>query len=146
MRGLGLDDSYGSYVDLVPAHTLASVNMMSMFGLQRRLRGAIVGHLAAFEMTSSWPCRKYGNGLRRLGFGQDATFYYDEHVEADSVHEQIAGRDLAGALAESEPDLRDDVLWGGAAYLAVEGLAGAQMLQAWQAGRTSLRAPADAAA
>lgn len=139
MRALGLDDTYGAYVDVVPAPTLANVNLMSLFGLHRRLRGAIAGHLAAFEMTSSIPCRKYGNGFRRLGYGEDVTRYFDEHVEADAVHEQIAGRDLAGGLAEAEPQVRDDVLWGAAAYLAVDGLAGAQMLGAWQEGRSALR-------
>lgn len=146
LRAIGLDDGYGAYLDLVPAPTLASTNMMSLFGLHRRLRGAITGHLAAFEMTSSIPCRKYANGFRRLGYGDDVTAYFDEHVEADAVHEQIAGRDLAGALAEAEPQVRDDVLWGAAAYLAVDGLAGARMLEAWQAGRTSLLGPARLAA
>ncbi|GAA2727712.1 hypothetical protein CAE01nite_31900 [Cellulomonas aerilata] len=141
MRALGLDDAYGAYLDRVPALTLASANVLSLFGLHRRLRGAIVGHLAAFEMTSSLPCRRYANGFRRLGYGTDVTFYYDEHVEADAVHEQIAGRDLAGALAELEPAVRDDVLWGAAIYLAVDGRAGAEMLAAWQDGRTSLRSP-----
>ena len=36
MRGLGLNDSYGGYVDAVPAISLASVNMMSLFGLNRQ--------------------------------------------------------------------------------------------------------------
>ena len=63
---------------------------MTLFGLHRRLRGAIAGHLAAFEMTSSLPNRTYGDGFRRLGFGGDVTGYFDEHVEADAVHEQIA--------------------------------------------------------
>lgn len=140
MRGLGLDDSYGSYVDLVPAHTLASVNMMSMFGLQRRLRGAIVGHLAAFEMTSSIPNQLFGNGFRRHGFDADTTWYFDEHVEADAVHEQIAGRDLAGALAEQEPALLDDILFGAAACHTVDGWMGQRILEAWKADRSSLRA------
>ena len=105
MRGLGLDDVYGAYVDAVPAISLAAVNMMSLFGLNRRLRGAIAGHLAIYEMTSSRPNQQYGNGFRRLGFGADVTAYFDEHVEADAVHEQIAGRDLAGGLVEAEPDL-----------------------------------------
>ncbi|WNB86894.1 iron-containing redox enzyme family protein [Cellulomonas sp. ATA003] len=139
MRALGLDDAYGAYLDAVPAPTLASVNVMSLFGLHRRLRGAITGHLAAFEMTSSIPCRRYASGFRRLGYGDDVTRYFDEHVEADAVHEQIAGRDLAGALAQDDPAVRDDVLWGAATYLAVDGLAGAQMLAAWQEGRSSLR-------
>lgn len=146
MRALGLDDAYGAYVDRVPAPTLASVNMMSLFGLHRRLRGAITGHLAAFEMTSSIPCRKYANGFRRHGYGDDVTGYFDEHVEADAVHEQIAGRDLAGALAELEPQVRDDVLWGAAAYLAVDGLAGARMLEDWEQGRSALRGQAPIAA
>ncbi|RYV50849.1 iron-containing redox enzyme family protein [Pengzhenrongella frigida] len=139
MRGLGLDDTYGAYVDLAPALTLASVNMMSMFGLHRRLRGAIAGHLAAFEMTSSIPNRLYGNGFRRHGYGEDVTWYFDEHVEADAVHEQIAGRDLAGKLAEQEPGLHDDVLFGAAACLYVDGLVGSWLVEHWQRDETSLR-------
>ncbi len=141
MRGLGLDDAYGAYVDLVPAHTLASVNMMSMFGLQRRLRGAIVGHLAAFEMTSSIPNQLVGNGFRRHGFDQDTTWYFDEHVEADAVHEQIAARDLAGGLAEQDPALLDDILFGAAACHTVDGWMGQRILDAWKADRSSLREP-----
>jgi hypothetical protein len=139
MRGLGLDDSYGAYVDDVSANTLASFTMMSMFGLNRGLRGAIAGHLAAFEMTSSIPNRFYGNGFRRLGFEEDVTEYYDEHVEADAVHEQIAGRDLAGGLAEQHPELLEDIIFGAEACLYVDGLAGRHMLDSWQAGRSSLR-------
>lgn len=140
MRGTGLDDTYGAYVDSVPATTLASVNMMSMFGLQRRLRGAIVGHLAAFEMTSSIPNRLYGNGFRRLGYDATVTRYFDEHVEADAVHEQIAGRDLAGRLAEQDPALLGDIMFGAAACLTVDGWAASHMLDSWKAGASSLRA------
>ncbi|MFS0704777.1 iron-containing redox enzyme family protein [Cellulomonas sp. 179-A 9B4 NHS] len=142
MRGLRLDDTYGRYVDHVPAATLASANVMSLLGLHRRLRGAVVGHLAAFEMTSSLPNRLYGNGLRRLGHDDEATtWYFDEHVAADAVHEQIAARDLAGNLAEEEPALVDDVLWGAAVCLAVEGWAGAGTIARWEAGESSLRLP-----
>ncbi|WP_210481468.1 iron-containing redox enzyme family protein [Naasia sp. SYSU D00948] len=146
MRGAGLDDTYGRYVDNVPAITLAALNQMSMFGLHRRLRGAIVGHLAAFEMTSALPNRMYGNGFRRLGYDEDVTWYFDEHVEADAVHEQIAARDLAGGFVETEPDLLDDVLFGAAASLTVDGWAADHMREAWTAGRTSLRAPLAVAA
>lgn len=139
VRGVGLDDTYGAYIDLVPAVTLASHNMMSMFGLNRRLRGAIVGHLAAFEMTSSIPNRSYGDGFRRLGFGDDVTWYFDEHVEADAVHEQIAARDLAGALAEDEPDLVADIMFGAAACLTVDGWVFDHIRDAWEAEQSSLR-------
>ena len=90
-----------------PATTLATVNLMSALGLRRSRRGAIVGHLAMFEMTSSVPNRRYGNALRRLGFDAEATDFYDEHVEADAVHENIAAYDLAGGLARQEPELAD---------------------------------------
>jgi hypothetical protein len=139
LRSVGLDDAYGAYIDLVPAVTLTSLNTMSLFGLNRRLRGAAVGHLAAFEMTSTVPNRFYGNAFRRLGLGEDATWYFDEHVEADAVHEQIAARDLAGGLVAAEPELLDDVLFGAAACLTVDAWPGEHMLASWAAGRSSLR-------
>lgn len=141
MRGLGLNDTYGAYVDAVPAITLASQNMMSLFGLNRRLRGAIAGHLAAFEMTSSLPNRSYGDGFRRLGFDDDVTDYFDEHVEADAVHEQIAARDLAGALVEDQPELLQSVMFGAAACLAIDDLVGEHIHSAWRESRSSLREP-----
>ncbi|MCC4250305.1 iron-containing redox enzyme family protein [Microbacterium testaceum] len=143
VRGAGLSDAYGAYVDDVPAVTLASHNAMSMFGLNRRLLGAVVGHLAAFEMTSSIPNRLYSEGLRRLGFDDDVCGYFDEHVEADAVHEQIAARDLAGSLAEDRPDLLPDIVFGAAACLSVDGRVGAHLLDAWSRGESSLR-PEDA--
>ncbi|MDP9998390.1 iron-containing redox enzyme family protein [Pseudarthrobacter sulfonivorans] len=146
MRGVGLSDQYGHYVNSVPAISLASVNLMSLFGLNRRLRGAIAGHLAIYEMTSSRPNQLYGKGFRRHGFGADVTWYFDEHVEADAVHEQIAGRDLAGGLVEAEPELLPDVLFGATAALAVDGRLSAHILDAWDGGRSSLLSPIPAAA
>ncbi|WP_433221807.1 iron-containing redox enzyme family protein [Dactylosporangium sp. CS-047395] len=55
-------------------------------------------------MTSSLPNRRYGNGLRRLGGNADATRFYDQHVAADAVHEQIAAHDLCGSFAADHPD------------------------------------------
>jgi Iron-containing redox enzyme len=145
MDALGLDSRYGAYVDHLPAVTLATVNLMSMFGLHRRLRGAIVGHLALFEMTSSVPNRRYGNGLRRLGFGGAATAFYDEHVVADAVHENVAAVDLAGGLARTEPALEADILWGAAALIELEGRFARHLLDSWEAGCSSLRRPIQAA-
>lgn len=139
MRGLGLDDTYGAYVDLLPAVTFGALNAMSLFGLHRRLRGAIAGHLAAFEMTSSVPNRLYGNGFRRHGHDAGTTWYFDEHVEADAVHEQIAARDLAGGLAADEPALIGDIVFGAAACLALDDLVGAHLVGAWERGASSLR-------
>ena len=139
MRGLGLDDRYGHYLDDVPAITLAWANTMTLFGLHRRLLGAAVGHLAALEMTSSTPMRRYGNGLRRLGFDVATTRFYDEHVEADAVHEQIAAHDLAGQLALARPELVPDLLFGAAAALAIDVVLTEHVMSCWEAGASSLR-------
>lgn len=141
MRALGLDATYGAHLERLPAITLATVNLMSLCGLHRRLRGAIVGHLAAFEMTSSLPNRRYGNALRRLGFGRDATDFFDEHVTADAVHENIAAWDLAGGLATAEPQLAADVVFGARALLAIEARWAEHLLGAWDDGVSSLRPP-----
>ena len=138
MRALGLDDSYGAYLSRLPGITLANVNLMSLFGLHRRWRGAAAGHLAMFEMTSTEPNRRYGDALRRLGFGADATAFYDEHVEADAVHENIAAYDLAGSLARDEPELAPDVELGARCLIHLETLWGEQLMSAWDAGRSSL--------
>ncbi len=138
MLGLGLDPTYGAYVHRLPGITLATVNLLSWFALHRRWRGAVVGHLAIFEATSSVPNRRYANGIRRLGYGTDITDFYDEHVEADAVHENIAVWDLANALAVAEPELADDILFGARSLLALEGLWGEHLLGSWNAGQTSL--------
>ncbi|MEU4423348.1 iron-containing redox enzyme family protein [Actinoplanes sp. NPDC024001] len=141
MRWFDLDLTYGAYVDSAGAATLATNNLMSLFGLHRRRRGALIGHLAAYEMTSTQPNRGYGNGLRRLGGDPSATAFYDEHVEADAVHEQIAAYDLAGAFARAEPDLAGDVLFGARCALALDARWAQGLLADWAA-----RRPAEVAA
>jgi hypothetical protein len=138
MRAFGLDDSYGRYVDEVPGCTLAVSNTGSLFGLHRRLRGALAGHLAAFEMTSTQPNRAYSRGVQRLGFGHDAARFFDEHVEADAVHEQVAAHDLCGTLARAEPETTADILFGARAALAVERRFAEHLLTRWAQGSSSL--------
>ena len=141
MEALDLDPAYGAYLDRIPGVTLATNNLMSMLGTQRRRRGAICGHLALFEMTSSIPNRRYAEGLRRLGFGERATAFVDEHVVADAVHENIAAVDLAGGLARAEPQLAADVLWGARALVLVEGNWARHLMGAWERAESSLLAP-----
>jgi hypothetical protein len=138
MDAVGLDSTYGAYLDRIPGVTLATVNLMSLFGLHRRHRGAIVGHLAMFEMTSSIPNRRYAAGLRRLGHGEDATAFFDVHVVADAVHESVAAVDLAGGLAKQDRRLGADILWGARALPALDGAWARHVLGAWSAGRSSL--------
>jgi hypothetical protein len=138
MRDLGLDTRYGALWDDAPAVAFTAVNTMSLFGLHRALRGACLGHLAAVEMTSSEPSRRYSSGLRRLGFGDGTAVFYDEHVEADAVHEQIASVDMCGSLVAEDPSLLADVLFGAACSLALDGLTAVHLLSAWEAGRSGL--------
>ena len=141
MAAVGLDDTYGAYLDRLPGVTLATVNLMSLFGLHRRNRGKIVGHLALFEMTSSIPNRRYATGLRRLGLGgRDGTAFFDEHVTADAVHENIAAVDLAGGLVRVEPPLIDDILYGARALVELEARWATALLDAWHEDRTALHA------
>ncbi|MCD6021129.1 MAG: hypothetical protein K0R20_839 [Actinomycetia bacterium] len=137
MIAAGLDGSYGAYVGRLPGPTLATVNLITLFGVHRRWRGALVGHLAAFEMTSSLPNRAYAQGFRRLGFDDAAVRFFDEHVEADSVHEVLAG-DLAAVLAAEEPELAGDVVFGAAAMALLEGGFADGLLRAWRAGDSTL--------
>ncbi|QIX27112.1 iron-containing redox enzyme family protein [Nocardioides sp. JQ2195] len=131
MEAIGLDSAYGAHVDEASAITLAVNNVMSMFALRRRLRGAALGHLAAFEATSSAPCRRIVSGIERLGLPEVTAAYFDEHVEADAVHEQLAIRNICGTLVEAEPELADDVLFGAASCLRLDGLAGAALVDMW---------------
>lgn len=133
MADSGLSSTYGAYVDDAPVEILAQNNAMSLFGLHRRLRGAALGHLAAFEATSSLPSRKMAQGLTRMDFPESMIGYYTEHVEADAVHEQLAIRTICGSLINDEPALLDDVQLGVFTCLDLEARFARRMLSEWAA-------------
>jgi hypothetical protein len=141
MRALGLDPAYGAYRDLLPAATLATGNLVSMFGLHRRWRAACVGHLAVFEMTSVTPMTRYSCALRRMRVREDARRFYDVHVEADAWHEQVAQHELVAGLLEAEPDAGGAVLFGARALMEVERRMTVSMLDAWARDDTALLEP-----
>lgn len=138
MRALGLDPG-ADYLDLIPGLTLATTNLMSFFGLHRRWRGALVGHLALFEMTSVAPMARYSQALRRLGVSDAGREFYDAHVDADQMHQYLAADEMVTGLLRDEPELAGDVLFGAAALNAVESRFSRHLLAQWQAGRSSLR-------
>ncbi|WP_121256491.1 iron-containing redox enzyme family protein [Nocardioides ferulae] len=131
MEAAGLRADYGAYLDEVPLEVLEQNNAMSLFGLHRRLRGAALGHLAAFEATSSMPSRRMAQGLERLGLPAEIVDYYTEHVEADAVHEQLAVRNICGRLVEVEPGVADDVFFGAFTCLDLEDRFARWMLAQW---------------
>ncbi|MEU4953207.1 iron-containing redox enzyme family protein [Streptomyces lavendulae] len=139
MNDLGLDPAYGRYLDQAPAALLATVNLMSLFGLHRALRGALVGHFACVEVTSSPGSRRLARAMRRCGAGPAAEHFYAEHVEADAVHEQVVRHEVIGGLLADEPDLEGDVAFGCAATILVEDRLAAHISGAWERGSSALR-------
>lgn len=135
----GLDARYGRYVDVVPASVLALNNLMTMFGLHRRLQGALLGQLAHYEATSCLPNKHYAAGGRRLGIPEPALTYFTEHVEVDAVHEQIAVHDLVGGHLAQHPDHRAEVGFGIAAGVLLDNALADAQLTAWRDGRSFLR-------
>jgi hypothetical protein len=141
LRAAGLPDGYLELVDHVPGSMFAVVNMMSLFGLHRSLRGALCGHFAAAEITTAPSATRMDQALRRLGAPEACRFFFTEHIEADAVHEQVMRHDVLGDLLEHEPELAADVVFGIQATEFLEGRFGAPLLETWRAGRSSLRQP-----
>jgi hypothetical protein len=139
MDRLGLDPTPGAYIDVVPGVTLATDNLVSLLGLHRALRGALVGHLAVFEMTSVVPMSRYAAAIRRLTGDDGAAEFYDVHVVADAVHEVVAAERLAAGAIRSEPVLAADVVFGARAVMNVEARLASHLMSSWEAGRSSLR-------
>jgi hypothetical protein len=146
MEACGLRPDNGAYIDEVPVEVLEQNNTMSLFGLHRRLRGAALGHLAAFEVTSSVPSRRMAAGVERLGLAREMQDYYLEHVEADAVHEQLAVRVICAALLEDEPALRDDVFFGAFCCLDLEDRFASHLLSRWEGPSASAGEPTDPSA
>ncbi|MFJ7265340.1 iron-containing redox enzyme family protein [Streptomyces sp. NPDC099050] len=141
MSDLGLEPAYGHYVEQAPAPLLATVNLMSLFGLHRALRGALVGHFACVEVTSSPGSRRLANAMRRCGAGPAAEHFYAEHVEADAVHEQVVRHEVIAGLLTDEPGLEPDVAFGCTATVFLEDRLATHIRTAWTQGASALRTP-----
>ncbi|WP_214402652.1 iron-containing redox enzyme family protein [Pseudonocardia lacus] len=141
MHAVGLDDGYGAYLDLAPAETLAEVTLMSMFGLHRALRGALVGQFATVELTSSPGSDRLVKAIARMGFDAEVGEFYAEHVEADAVHEQLVRRGVIRPLLAAEPELAADVVFGVRASSFLAERLERRVLGAWGERATSLRRP-----
>lgn len=141
MADFGLETVYGHYLDAVNAPALATVNLMSLFGLHRGYRGALVGQFAAVEITSSPGSDRLARAFARLGAGPEGVEFYREHVEADAVHEQVVRRGVIGALLAEEPQLETDIAFGLASFGLVEDRLAEHIIGRWKEGRSSLLVP-----
>ncbi|MEU9716166.1 iron-containing redox enzyme family protein [Streptomyces sp. NPDC047976] len=141
MADLDLDASYGAYLEHAPAPLLATVNLMSLLGLHRTLRGALIGHFACVEVTSSPGSRRLAHAMRRCGAGAAAEHFYAEHVEADAVHEQVVRHEVIDGMLADEPGLETDIAFGCAATVLLEDRLARHIREAWAQGRSALRRP-----
>ena len=139
MRELGLSADYGDHLDRISATVLAEVNLMSVCGLRRELRGAAVGQFAVIELTSSPGSARLVKAAQRLACGPATEHFYAEHVEADAVHEQILRRDVIAPLIAREPELAAGLVFGIQASQHLGGRFADEVLGAWSTGRSSLR-------
>lgn len=137
----GLHTGYLHYLEHVPPHALAPVNLMSLLGLHRGLRGALVGHFAAAEISTAPSAARMVRALDRLGAPAGCAPFFTEHIEADAVHEQVVRNEVIGDLLEHEPWLAADVTFGVRATELLEGRLADHLLGQWRAGESSLRLP-----
>jgi hypothetical protein len=141
MSAAGLDAGYLHLLDRVPACTLAPVNLMTLLGLHRALRGALVGHFALTEITTPPLAGRMARALERLGAPEPCVRFYTEHIEADAVHEQVLRRDVVGDLVRREPDQAPQVLFGVRATRLLDDRLARHMLACWDREESSLRSP-----
>lgn len=139
LEAADLDATYLGYLDDVPAEALAVVNLMSLFGLHRGLRGAAIGHFAATEITSPPGSARIAAALERMTAPHACAVFYLEHVEADAVHEQVVRHGVVDDLVAREPALDRDVVFGIRARDVVEDRLADHMMACWRSGATSLR-------
>jgi hypothetical protein len=139
MERLGLSSAYNAYLEAIPGVSLATVNLVSMFGLHRRWLGALTGHLAVFEMSSTTTMAAYATALRALDFDPWTCLFYDTHVVADAHHQTVAATELVGGLLEQDPHRTADVVFGALAIETVEGALTEHLLSHWERGDSSLR-------
>ena len=144
MRGARARPAYGAYLDRDPRRhardgqpDVAVRPAPALARRDRRPPRAVRDDLVVAQP----PLRQRAApaGLRRATRPR----FFDEHVEADAVHEAIAAVDLAGGLA-ARSRAAADILWGARALAALEGALGPPPARRLGGRPSSLRASATA--
>ena len=134
-----LDDGYGAHVDAAPATTLAPVNLMSLVGLHRSLRGAAVGQFVMVEVTSSPGSRRLSSAFDRLPTAPRGSGSTTSTSRPTRCTSRCCAPGLRDLLAR-EPELAADVVLGIEAGLLLEDRFGDRVLGGLGA-RRELAAP-----
>ena len=138
MAALGLDPSYGSYVEILPGVTLATANLATMFALHPHWRAALVGQLAVAELTSMESMERYRRALFRFGLGPVGRRFSHTDVLVDSRRPLLARSQVVSGLLGAGPELGADLLFGAQAVMMLEQRFGDHLLDSWSENRSSL--------
>ncbi len=138
MVALGLDPSLGSYVEILPGVTLATVNFTSMLTLHRRWRAARAGNLVFGGPDSEESFAQLSDALALLGVGPQGRRYFDARLDGNARHGTQRREQWVVRLVRDEPRLARDVLFGVRATMLLEDRLSHHLLKAWARGTTSL--------
>jgi len=138
MTALGLDPSYGSYVEILPGVTLATANLATMFALHPHWRAALVGQLAVAELTSTESMERYRHALFRFGLDSVGRRFVQTDVLVDSRRPLLARSQVVTGLLGAGPRFGDDLLFGVAAVMMLEQRFGDHLLDSWTESQSSL--------
>lgn len=137
----GADSAYGAYYSVVPGSWLAITNLISFFGLNRRHSGALVGHLAFYELDSVIPSARVIRCCERVWAPADVTRFYKVHVLADAEHENLARDGFLRSFPEDEPAQVPELIFGAAAAWHIDQLGARSTIEAWRNGRSPFSVP-----
>ena len=134
MAAVNLDATPGAYVVRLPASTLATANLGTMFGQHSQWRAALAGLVAVLEMSSAASKEQFSITLARFGIGAEGRRFFETSLDLAAQEALIAH------LIRTEPGLRADVLFGAACALRLEKRCSRYALGSWAKHRPSLLA------
>ena len=86
-----------------PVEALERSLLGSTLATNRALQPELIGALGLLELQAGPRCRRVVKGLRRLGCGEEALAFYEEHAVADPRHGKDWLDHVVGPLAERFP-------------------------------------------
>jgi len=95
-----------------PVEALERSLLGSTLATNRALQPEMVGALGLLELQAGPRCRRVVKGLKRLGRGEDALAFYEEHAVADPRHGKDWLDHVVGPLAERFPEWAPRIITG----------------------------------
>lgn len=139
MANAGLDTTYLTYVDRLPAQSLAVGNLMTLFGLHRTHRGSAAGFFAAAEASFARTSRSLLEAMDRMGAPSACVEFYRDYLDNDFEPWPDETHAAVNELTVREPTLNSDVVFGIWAQQVLEDMHAAHLVASWSTGRSSLR-------